>query len=43
MDLPVKWVVEPFNRSYTPGTKDCDFDINQITITPERERLPPKA
>jgi polar amino acid transport system substrate-binding protein len=30
-------VVEPFNRSYAPGTKDYDFDINQITITPERE------
>jgi polar amino acid transport system substrate-binding protein len=38
MDLPVEWVVEPFNRSYAPGAKDYDFDINQITITPERER-----
>jgi polar amino acid transport system substrate-binding protein len=38
MDLPVTWVVEPFNRSYAPGAKDFDFDINQITITPERER-----
>jgi polar amino acid transport system substrate-binding protein len=37
MDLPLEWVVEPFNRSYAPGTKDYDFDINQITITPERE------
>ena len=32
------WVVEPFNKSYAPGAKDYDFDINQITITPERER-----
>ena len=39
MDLPVKWVVEPFNKSYAPGAKDYDFDINQITITPERERV----
>ena len=38
MDLPIKWVVEPFNKSYAPGSKDYDFDINQITITPERER-----
>ncbi len=38
MDLPVKWVVEPFNKSYAPGAKDYDFDINQITITPAREK-----
>jgi polar amino acid transport system substrate-binding protein len=38
MDLPIEWVVEPFNKSYAPGSKDYDFDINEITITPERER-----
>jgi polar amino acid transport system substrate-binding protein len=38
MDLPIKWVVEPFNRSYAPGAKDYDFDINQITITKRREQ-----
>jgi polar amino acid transport system substrate-binding protein len=38
MDLPIKWVVEPFNKSYAPGEKDYDFDINQITITEEREQ-----
>jgi polar amino acid transport system substrate-binding protein len=38
MDLPIKWVVEPFNKSYAPGAKDFDFDINQITITPERQK-----
>jgi polar amino acid transport system substrate-binding protein len=38
MNLDIKWVVEPFNRSYAPGSKDYDFDINQITITPEREQ-----
>lgn len=37
MELPITWVVEPFNRSYAPGAKEYDFDINQITITPERE------
>jgi polar amino acid transport system substrate-binding protein len=33
----VKWVVEPFNKSYAPGPKDYDFDINQISITEKRE------
>ncbi|MGH2811273.1 MAG: hypothetical protein ACRDI1_00980, partial [Actinomycetota bacterium] len=28
--LPIKWVVEPFNKSYAPGQKNYDFDINQI-------------
>ena len=37
MGLDIVWVVEPFNKSYAPGAKDYDFDINQITITPERE------
>jgi polar amino acid transport system substrate-binding protein len=32
----VKWVVVPFNSSYAPGAKTFDFDINQISITPER-------
>jgi len=39
MDLPIKWTVEPFNKSYAPGAKDYDFDINEITITPEREKV----
>src|SRR3712207_5729130 len=38
MDLPIKWTVEPFNKSYAPGAKDFDFDINQITITKKREQ-----
>ena len=32
----VSWVRVPFNTSYAPGQKDFDFDINQISITPER-------
>jgi len=32
----VKWIVEPFNNSYAPGDKKFDFDINQISITPDR-------
>ena len=32
----VEWVVEPFNRSFAPGPKDFDFDVNQISITEKR-------
>ena len=34
----VKWTVEPFNSSYAPGPKDFDFDVNEISITPQREK-----
>jgi polar amino acid transport system substrate-binding protein len=34
----VEWKVEPFNSSYAPGPKDFDFDLNQISITPAREK-----
>ncbi|MCK9894168.1 ABC transporter substrate-binding protein [Frankia sp. AgB32] len=30
------WVTEPFASSFAPGAKNFDFDINQISITPER-------
>jgi polar amino acid transport system substrate-binding protein len=33
----VAWVAVPFNNSYAPGPKDFDFDINQVSVTPERE------
>lgn len=32
----ITWSVVPFNNSYAPGKKNFDFDINQISITPER-------
>jgi polar amino acid transport system substrate-binding protein len=35
----VTWVTVPFNKSYAPGPKDFDFDINQISVTPEREEV----
>ena len=35
----VKWEVVPFNTSYAPGDKNFDFDINQISITPERAEV----
>jgi len=34
----VKWTVVPFNASYAPGPKQFDFDVNQISITPKREK-----
>jgi polar amino acid transport system substrate-binding protein len=34
----VKWTVEAFNSSFAPGPKDFDFDVNQISITPPREK-----
>jgi polar amino acid transport system substrate-binding protein len=34
----VNWSVEPFNSSYAPGPKDFDFDVNEISITPQREK-----
>jgi polar amino acid transport system substrate-binding protein len=32
----VKWMHEPFNSSYAPGPKKFDFDINEISVTPQR-------
>lgn len=34
----VEWTDVPFNSSYAPGPKSFDLDINQISITPQRER-----
>jgi polar amino acid transport system substrate-binding protein len=34
----VEWAVEGFNASFAPGPKDFDFDVNQISITPPREK-----
>jgi polar amino acid transport system substrate-binding protein len=33
----VAWTVEPFNASFAPGPKDFDLDLNEISITPQRE------
>jgi polar amino acid transport system substrate-binding protein len=35
----VKWVSEPFDSSYTPGKKSFDFDINEISDTPDRAKV----
>jgi polar amino acid transport system substrate-binding protein len=34
----VRWRTVPFNSSYAPGPKKFDFDINQISITPQRAK-----
>ena len=34
----VEWVVVPFNNSFRPGDKNFDFDINQISVTDERDQ-----
>jgi polar amino acid transport system substrate-binding protein len=34
----VAWTVVPFNSSYAPGEKKFDFDINQISINPQRAK-----
>src|SRR5690242_11601881 len=35
----VKWTYVPFNRSFAPGPKSFDFDINQISYTPARAKV----
>jgi polar amino acid transport system substrate-binding protein len=32
----VRWAREPFDASYAPGPKKFDFDINEISYTPQR-------
>jgi polar amino acid transport system substrate-binding protein len=34
----VTWKHVPFNNSFAPGPKSFDFDINQISYTPERAK-----
>jgi polar amino acid transport system substrate-binding protein len=35
----VHWIYVPFNRSFAPGKKSFDFDINQISYTPARAKV----
>jgi len=32
----VTWVHEPFTSAYAPGPKPFDFDINEVSVTPQR-------
>jgi polar amino acid transport system substrate-binding protein len=35
----VKWVYVPFDKSFAPGKKNFDFDITQISYTPQRAKV----
>jgi polar amino acid transport system substrate-binding protein len=35
----VKWTTVPFNSSYAPGPKKFDFDVNEVSITPQRSKV----
>jgi len=35
----VKWTYVPFNRAFAPGRKSFDFDVNQISFTPQRAKV----
>ncbi len=35
----VKWIKVGFNSLAKPGDKDFDFDINQVSISPERDEV----
>jgi polar amino acid transport system substrate-binding protein len=35
----VRWVYTPFNKAFAPGPKSFDFDINQISYTPQRAKV----
>ncbi|MEA2508395.1 MAG: polar amino acid transport system substrate-binding protein [Actinomycetota bacterium] len=35
----VQWTYVPFNKSFAPGPKSFDFDINQISYTPQRAKV----
>jgi polar amino acid transport system substrate-binding protein len=35
----VQWIYTPFSKSYAPGKKKFDFDINEISYTPQRAKV----
>lgn len=34
----VQWIYVPFNKAFAPGKKSFDFDINQISFSPQRAK-----
>ncbi len=34
----VKWVVVPFEQLFKPGSKNYDFDVNQVSVTNARKK-----
>lgn len=37
-DAEVKWVTVAFNNAITPGKKNFDFDLNQVSISADRKK-----
>jgi polar amino acid transport system substrate-binding protein len=37
-DTEVTWVTATFNSVIAPGPKNFDFDVNEVSITPERKK-----
>ncbi|WP_067173830.1 ABC transporter substrate-binding protein [Microtetraspora niveoalba] len=35
----VAWTTVPFDSAYAPGDKKFDFDLNQVSITPDRAKV----
>ncbi|MEV0971551.1 ABC transporter substrate-binding protein [Microtetraspora glauca] len=35
----VAWATIPFDSAYAPGDKKFDFDLNQVSITPDRAKV----
>src|SRR5258708_5341930 len=35
----VTWVQEPFLKAIAPGPKSFDFDINEVSVTPQRAQV----
>ncbi|RBQ15748.1 amino acid ABC transporter substrate-binding protein [Spongiactinospora rosea] len=35
----VEWVTIPFDSAFAPGAKKFDFDVNQVSITPQRAKV----
>ena len=34
----MKWIRVPFNSTFAPGPKKYDFDVNQVSISPARQK-----
>jgi polar amino acid transport system substrate-binding protein len=34
----VRWIRVPFNSTFAPGPKKYDFDVNQVSISPARQK-----
>ncbi len=35
----IEWITVPFDSAFAPGAKKFDFDVNQVSITPDRAKV----